>query len=200
MKKIDKRYTTKENELKENNPQYIILHSTANYNSFNFLFDLHVNKNKWSGVGYHIFISDGHIYYIRNFDKEGAHAIGFNFNSVGLCISNQKVLSQTDLNFAKEPIEEIRSQYGNLPVISHTLAQIKYINNLSKAAGLDIHISEDQNVVLKDKFQNLKGEFNNLAGKLSTDKSLNLKSAIKSFKNCPGESFYDFILEVNNLG
>jgi len=195
MKNIDKKYTTNEDKLKNNTPKSIILHST-NYDSFDHILDLHINDRGWEGVGYHLFVSKGKIYCARSFNKEGAHALGFNFNSIGLCISN-KDLSKKDLNLAKIAIGEIRSEYGALPVFSHTLAQIKYINDLSKKGELDLYIPEKQDIVLEDNFQNLKEEFNDLAGKLSTNKLFDLKPQIKSFKNCPGEEFYKFLLEVN---
>jgi len=85
MKFID-RTSTLEGSLRDNSPEYVIVHSTRSYPEFEDLLEKH-QKNGWSGVGYHLFVSDSNqISQARPFDKEGAHALGFNFNSIGLCV------------------------------------------------------------------------------------------------------------------
>jgi hypothetical protein len=105
MKIIDKISTTNVEELRENKPESIIVHSTKKYPNFNSLYNLHVNKNHWNGIGYHFFIDQhGKIYSIRPLDKEGAHAWGFNLNSIGICFYNGSAL-QDRLSLGKDLIK-----------------------------------------------------------------------------------------------
>lgn len=86
-----------------NKPQYIIVHHTGGtdaqplLDTSNFTFkqcdDLHKQRfNMLSSlgyyVGYHYFIEkDGKVYQSRKDDEEGAHTIGKNTSSIGICLS-----------------------------------------------------------------------------------------------------------------
>lgn len=89
--------------MNKNNPQYIIVHhtggtdaqpllDTSNF-SFNQCNALHKEKfNMLSSlgfyVGYHYYIEkDGKVYQSRKDDEEGAHTIGKNTSSIGICIT-----------------------------------------------------------------------------------------------------------------
>lgn len=49
--------------------------------------DLHVNRNKWSGIGYHFLIhKDGYIERGRPENAQGAHALSNNEFTVGICV------------------------------------------------------------------------------------------------------------------
>ncbi|MBT3397585.1 hypothetical protein HOA55_03660 [archaeon] len=72
--------------LRKNKPQYIIIHSTRKHPEFEDVLNCHKEK-EWAGMGYHLFLSDsGILTQGRPFELEGAHAVGFNTNSIGLCI------------------------------------------------------------------------------------------------------------------
>lgn len=67
----------------------IILHCTASKEgqdwSVESIHRLHL-KNGWSGIGYNFVIGlDGTVYECRPVDRCGAHTVGHNSNSVGVC-------------------------------------------------------------------------------------------------------------------
>lgn len=50
--------------------------------------DLHVNQNKWSGIGYHFVVhKDGTIEHGRPLEAVGAHALSNNQFTVGICLT-----------------------------------------------------------------------------------------------------------------
>ena len=66
---------------------YIILHHSG-VKARHTAKDIHQwHKNKgWSGIGYHYFIDkEGNIFECRPRDTVGAHAKGYNENSIGVC-------------------------------------------------------------------------------------------------------------------
>ncbi|MCR4327755.1 MAG: peptidoglycan recognition protein family protein [Nanoarchaeota archaeon] len=182
--------------LRENNPEWIILHSTIKHQTLDSIYRLHVNKLKWNGIGYHFFISGpGKVYQTRPLDKEGAHALGFNFNSIGICIPENEDLN-LNLKKTKKLVEKVNEEFGNLPVMSHTLAQVKYLNKLFKFKELNYHFFEETEYVNREKYLQTKNEYRKIADKL-TPKDKYLKIMLNAFKNCPGEKFEYFLKEIN---
>lgn len=76
----------------------------------------------WNDVGYHIYIRlNGTVEYGRDLDEIGAHAFGFNSNSIGICLEGGKNPDGTIWN---EPtpqqmksvigvIVDLRDEYGD---------------------------------------------------------------------------------------
>lgn len=80
-----------------NNPTKIVVHHTGgtdsnpladtSHHTFEMIDALH-KKNGWGGIGYHYFISkDGTIKQGRQDKEEGAHTIGQNKTSIGICLA-----------------------------------------------------------------------------------------------------------------
>lgn len=71
----------------ENEPKYLVFHHTASDNmSVQAINESHKNKG-WGGIGYHYYIrKDGTIYKGRPEEAVGAHAIGKNRDSIGICL------------------------------------------------------------------------------------------------------------------
>ena len=75
-------------------PEFIIIHhSGRQIDSPTSIKNLHVNKNGWEDIGYHFiigndnpFVQDGKVYFARPEKFVGAHALGFNKNSLGICL------------------------------------------------------------------------------------------------------------------
>lgn len=82
----------------------------------------HLN-NGWTGIGYHYFVKkDGSIYRGRPENVVGAHAIGANTNSIGICAEGNyeiEIMPEAQKNAIKELIADIKSRYGNLAVKGH---------------------------------------------------------------------------------
>lgn len=80
-------------------------------------------SNDWTGIGYHYFVrKDGSIYRGRPENVVGAHAIGANTNSIGICAEGNyeiETMPEVQKNAIKELIADIKSRYGNLEVKGH---------------------------------------------------------------------------------
>jgi hypothetical protein len=89
------------------------------------------HKLRWPGftsragyhVGYHIFISkDGTVTKTREFDEEGAHCIGMNRSSIGVCFAGNFDLTRpTEAQMLAwyKLYGELLKQYPNIPTYPH---------------------------------------------------------------------------------
>lgn len=76
------------------NPTYIVIHHSLTEDSqtvsWNAIRDYHINVCKWHDIGYHYGIElIGNQYDIfkgRMDNEDGAHCIGFNDKSIGICV------------------------------------------------------------------------------------------------------------------
>jgi len=188
-------FTLKSSDLKDNRPEYVVLHSTHKHKEFDDVLAKHLSR-RWAGVGYHVFLSQSHIAsQSRPFDKEGAHALGFNTRSIGMCIfsDNSKTESKS-IEKGIEIIDYINSgRTTDLPIISHTQAQVMYINQLLKEHGLEQQFASDITIVRENDFKLLKKDIYAYVGSLSTQKYYSLKQRMKRLINCPGKLVYYFI-------
>lgn len=112
-----------------NKPNKIIIHHSLTKDSGTVSWEAirkyHKNKG-WQDIGYHYGIElVGNEYKIlkgRSENTVGAHTVGQNSNSIGMClVGNFDVTypSPKQLNKLKELILDIFSRYGNLPVYTH---------------------------------------------------------------------------------
>lgn len=103
-------------EVKSNNsPKSIIIHHTAVDNLTPENINLDHKKRGYGGIGYHFYIrKDGTVYRGREEELEGAHTIGRNHDSIGICIEG---------NFENEELNEIQE---NSLVMLITEMIIKY--------------------------------------------------------------------------
>ncbi|HUW44054.1 MAG TPA: peptidoglycan recognition family protein [Bacillota bacterium] len=189
----DRTYTLNQKGLRKNSCEYIVLHSTGKQR-FADVLGCHLN-NGWDGIGYHLFISSKNkVFQGRPFNLEGAHALGFNTNSLSLCIySNNSLPNKKTIKKGREILKGLQKHHPNSKIIPHTLAQIIYNNRLLRNASLDFQFPEEIDVAKKGRFEEIKLEMTNLINKLENSKYETLKKHLKWFKNCPGEMFYYFI-------
>jgi len=111
----------------------IILHHTATKKQkkydVNWCRKLHVEERGWNDIGYHIYIEyDGKIKMGRPLHKRGAHCLGENTTSIGICYvggldgdGEQAVtISPSQQKSVAEAIKALREATGkDLPVYSH---------------------------------------------------------------------------------
>lgn len=81
-------------------------------------------KNGWNGgCGYHFFIrKNGLIYEGRPIDIVGAHCIGYNETSIGICFEgnfNLENMTQEQINSGINLIRFVRSKYQGIRVMRH---------------------------------------------------------------------------------
>ncbi len=189
----NKIFTLEKEGLRENFPEYLILHSTYKP-KFDDVLGYHRYKN-FAGVGYHLFVSDSSkIYQSRPFNLEGAHALGFNTNSIGLCFYTENGdISEKIKNSVKKMIRNVKSRHPEIRTISHTQAQLMYLNRLLKQEKINKQFPTDENITNKESFQKIKVESDLFFNYLESSESSDIKYQIKRLKNCPGEAFKYFI-------
>lgn len=191
MKFIDKTdHLDRNEEIKENKPEHLVLHATHSYPEWEDLLKCHLNRG-FSGVGYHIFVSkSGKVYKNRKFNWHGAHCIGFNKNSIGLCFYLGEILLEDVKSCVKDSIEEIRRQFPEIKIISHTQGQTIYLNRLLRDMGLDEMFSESKDVVKQEKFEGTKNKADTFLPAVENFEKVSER--IDNLKNCPGETFLYF--------
>ncbi|MDO8517345.1 MAG: peptidoglycan recognition family protein [Nanoarchaeota archaeon] len=191
LKFYDRTYTLKTEGLRENKPEFIVMHATYSYVDFEGVLKKHKSFG-WNGVGYHLFISgENSIYQGRPFNLEGSHALGFNTKSIGICFYLPKCINEKRIKTANEILSFI-NESDNLEVIPHTLAQIVYDNKLLRDLEVDKQFPEAIDVVSEKRFEKIKKDMSSLADILNDSKYKKINWLLRSFKNCPGPLFYNF--------
>lgn len=94
----------------------IIVHCTdtdyPEHDDIEWVRQLHLAKG-WSDVGYHFFINKkGHIADGRPINKAGAHCIGQNLRSIGVCLSGRKDFYEPQFRAANFLIHGLMSSYN----------------------------------------------------------------------------------------
>lgn len=107
--------------------KYLIVHcSDSSFGDASVINDWHL-QNGWSGIGYHFVIlngyrskydkddSNGLIEEGRDLEKSGAHCIGYNDNSIGICLIGEKTFTYEQLVSLVGLLYEYMDKY-NIPV------------------------------------------------------------------------------------
>ena len=108
--------------MKTNCPQFIIIHHTQRNNDWpSFIRWRHRHLRRWDDIGYHYiigntrpFTKDGKIYIGRAENVEGAHALGYNFKSIGVCLIgnfNKTFPSEKQMNSLVTIIKQVTSHH-----------------------------------------------------------------------------------------
>ncbi|ELC8385962.1 N-acetylmuramoyl-L-alanine amidase [Clostridium perfringens] len=106
-----------------NDPNKIIIHNADHPNCSVYDIDRWHKGNRWSGIGYNYFIrKEGSVWAGRPENAIGAHTIGQNSSSIGICLEGafmREKPTRAQLNSLYELIADIRARRGNLPVYGH---------------------------------------------------------------------------------
>lgn len=106
------------------NKTHIIVHCSDTPHSMkvttNDLYQWHVIENGWSAIGYAYFIDQaGLTHKCRDLDNNGdvedeigAHARGFNKNSIGICLEGRGTYTDEQLDALEYLLDDIRSRHG----------------------------------------------------------------------------------------
>lgn len=103
--------------------KYIVLHHAAMTGSVKDIHRVHINKG-WAGIGYHFYIrKDGKIYSGRPLDYIGAHCVGYNATSVGVCFEgNYETTAEmpaAQIKAGQELVEYLKKAYPKAAVVRH---------------------------------------------------------------------------------
>jgi len=115
-----------------NQPEHIIIHHSATFNGDVNSFDRYHRLQKgWVAVGYHYVIDKkGNIQLGRMETTSGAHSVGWNNNSIGICLVGHfdyEIPTDEQLIPASSLATNLCQRYGitSLRVISHKQSNIK---------------------------------------------------------------------------
>lgn len=111
-------------QIERTKTDYIVVHHTAATYDYTVseIHAMHLN-NGWSGIGYHYYIrKDGSIYEGRPKNAIGAHAEGYNYRSISVCLSgNFETETPTDAQLVSLSfiIKKLRTDYPNAVIVGH---------------------------------------------------------------------------------
>lgn len=93
----------------------IILHHAAGKNlTVEKIHFIHLQKG-WAGIGYHFYITkDGKIYEGRPINTVGAHCIGYNATSIGICLDGdfrKEFPTEKQIESLKELVNQLVKDY-----------------------------------------------------------------------------------------
>tara|TARA_R110000803_G_scaffold67477_5_gene129219 strand:- start:138 stop:581 length:444 start_codon:yes stop_codon:yes gene_type:complete len=133
------------------NIDLIVLHCSDTYSHMDIdvsvINDWHRARG-WSGCGYHFFIKrDGTIETGRDLNIPGAHAYGYNKNSIGICYAGGKGDDgQPEDNRTNEQKRALAALLINLEV-EHPMVEIKGHNELSSKACPCYDVQQDLKLI-----------------------------------------------------
>ena len=102
--------------------EVILHHAEASSATVWDINDWHLN-NGWTGIGYHYYIrKDGSVYRGRPEWALGAHAVGHNDCSIGICCEGAymtETMPAAQLASLKALLRDIMERYGTMPIRRH---------------------------------------------------------------------------------
>lgn len=123
MKIIEKTYSWSGSLTKRAATKYIVLHHRAGNGDVDSIHQLHL-KEGYTGIGYHFYIrKDGSVYRGRPINTMGAHCLGSNANSIGICFEGnytREEMPTAQIRAGQELIDSIKGVYFNLEVKKHS--------------------------------------------------------------------------------
>jgi len=122
MKIFDTNFEWKNGLSKRNATKYIIMHHRAGNGDVESIHRIHLG-NGWSGIGYHFYVrKDGSVYRGRPIGTVGAHCIGYNDKSIGVCFEGDfqnERMSEKQINAGERLISYLLSIYPSAQVAKH---------------------------------------------------------------------------------
>lgn len=101
----------------------IILHHAAGGGSVEAIHNYHRDTNGWDGIGYHYYVrKDGTVWRGRPEDTIGAHTVGHNYSSIGVCFEgNFEVdnMPAAQLAAGRELLADLLSRYPGISISGH---------------------------------------------------------------------------------
>ena len=102
---------------------YIVLHHRAGSGDVESLHKLHLQEG-YAGIGYHFYIrKDGTIYRGRPSQMLGAHCLGSNAKSIGICFEGnytQDIMPKAQITAGQELIHSLKTAYPEAEVKKHS--------------------------------------------------------------------------------
>lgn len=124
MKIIENNFIFGSMDIRNTTEQIVCHHSGVTVlQSVDIIHNYHKNTKGWAGIGYHFYVrKDGSIYRGRPENTVGAHAVGANYNSIGICFEgnfSKEKMGQAQLKSGQELIAYLKEKYNISKVVGH---------------------------------------------------------------------------------
>ncbi len=124
MKIIESNLSFKPMDIRSKTEQIVLHHSGVTVRqSVEVIHNYHKNTNGWSGIGYHFYIrTTGEIYRGRPENTVGAHAVGANYNSIGICFEGnfeKETMGEVQLKAGQELVAYLKNKYNISKIVRH---------------------------------------------------------------------------------
>ena len=122
MKIIEQTYNWSGSLAPRTATKYIILHHRAGNGDVKSIHVQHQNQG-YTGIGYHFYVrKDGSVYRGRPLTTVGAHCLGKNSNSVGVCFEGNfeyETMPAAQIKSGQELVSYLKGLYPNAEVKTH---------------------------------------------------------------------------------
>lgn len=144
MKIIETNLSFRPMDIRNTTEQIVLHHSGVTVRqSVETIHNYHKNTNGWSGIGYHFYVrTTGEIYRGRPENTVGAHAVGANYNSIGICFEgnfSKEKMGEKQIKAGQELVAYLKEKYGISKVVRH-----RDVDN-SECPGNDFPFNEIKN-------------------------------------------------------
>ena len=123
MNIVEKKYNWSGSLTTRAATKYIVLHHRAGNGDVESIHRLHLS-NGYTGIGYHFYIrKDGSVYRGRPLNAVGAHCVGHNINSIGICFEGdytRDTMPVAQIRAGQELIASLKCMYASLTVKKHS--------------------------------------------------------------------------------
>ena len=185
MKIIENNFKFGTMDIRNTTEQIVCHHSGVTVlQSVEVIHDYHKNTKGWAGIGYHFYIrKDGSIYRGRPENTVGAHAVGANYNSIGICFEgnfSKEEMGQPQLKAGQELIAYLKEKYNISKVVGHRDIDNSEcpgnnfpMDELRKSGSYNIEDDSNENVVKElqkalNKDNNSRLDIDGIIGPLTT--------------------------------
>ena len=107
---------------KRKQTKYIVLHHRAGNGDVKSIHKQHLNRD-YAGIGYHFYVrKGGGIYSGRPLEMQGAHCIGYNSKSVGICFEGNfetEKMPKVQLEAGRELLKYLKAIYPKAEIRRH---------------------------------------------------------------------------------
>lgn len=123
MKIIDVQYKWNGTLSKRGTTKHIVLHHRAGNGDAQSIHNGHL-ANGWTGIGYHFYVrKDGNVYRGRPIGTVGAHCVGYNDRSIGVCFEGNyetEKMPEKQIKSGCELVSYLRGLYPNAEIKRHS--------------------------------------------------------------------------------
>lgn len=104
----------------------VIVHHLGNKQTLSSILDSHVNKEKFTPIGYHFLIDkEGVLFYTRPIENVGGHTFGYNRTSIGIALFgnfNKDIPTQEQIETLNSLVNTLKDEYLVKKIVGHNQA------------------------------------------------------------------------------